>query len=118
MKIIDILTQGRPAVSFEFFPPKSDVGFDELFRTIEALRPLDPSYVSVTYGAGGSTRRKTIGRSAAMQRVFYGWWIVAAGGLVQGYAAAVFWRGFAAFFGPKPGTRNKAMTPRGISSSN
>ena len=60
MKIIDILNSGRRTVSFEFFPPKSDEGFEELFRTIEALRPLAPHYVSVTYGAGGSTRRKTV----------------------------------------------------------
>jgi methylenetetrahydrofolate reductase (NADPH) len=60
MKIIDTLQSGRRTVSFEFFPPKSDEGFEELFRTIEALRPLKPDYVSVTYGAGGSTRRKTV----------------------------------------------------------
>ena len=60
MKIIDTLNSGRRTVSFEFFPPKSDEGFEDLFRTIEALRPLQPDYVSVTYGAGGSTRRKTV----------------------------------------------------------
>ena len=60
MKIIDILSAGKPTISFEFFPPKDDSGFDDLFRTIEALRPLSPSYVSVTYGAGGGTRRKTV----------------------------------------------------------
>jgi methylenetetrahydrofolate reductase (NADPH) len=60
MKISDILQNGRPTVSFEFFPPKDDVGFWDLYRTIEALKPLGPSYVSVTYGAGGSTRRKTV----------------------------------------------------------
>ena len=60
MKIIDSLNSGRPTVSFEFFPPKSDEGFEDLFRAIEALRPLEPNYVSVTYGAGGSTRRKTV----------------------------------------------------------
>jgi methylenetetrahydrofolate reductase (NADPH) len=60
MKIGDILKNGKPTVSFEFFPPKDDNGFAELYRTIEALRPLGPSYVSVTYGAGGSTRRKTV----------------------------------------------------------
>jgi methylenetetrahydrofolate reductase (NADPH) len=60
MKIIDTLNSGRRTVSFEFFPPKSDEGFEDLFRTIEALRPLEPNYVSVTYGAGGSTRRKTV----------------------------------------------------------
>jgi methylenetetrahydrofolate reductase (NADPH) len=60
MKIIDILNSGKRTVSFEFFPPKTDKGFDDLFEAIEALKPLNPSYVSVTYGAGGSTRRKTI----------------------------------------------------------
>jgi methylenetetrahydrofolate reductase (NADPH) len=60
MKISDILQNSRPTVSFEFFPPKDDVGFWDLYRTIEALKPLGPSYVSVTYGAGGSTRRKTV----------------------------------------------------------
>jgi methylenetetrahydrofolate reductase (NADPH) len=60
MKIIDILRGGKRTVSFEFFPPKTDAGFEELFRTIEALKPLAPDYVSVTYGAGGSTRSKTV----------------------------------------------------------
>ena len=60
MKIIDILRGGKRTVSFEFFPPKTDGGFDELFRTIQALKPLAPDYVSVTYGAGGSTRTKTV----------------------------------------------------------
>ena len=60
MKIIDMLRQGSPTISFEFFPPKNDRGFSDLFAAIEALKPLRPSYVSVTYGAGGSTRRKTV----------------------------------------------------------
>ena len=60
MKIIDMLRQGRRTVSFEFFPPKNDRGFSDLFDTVEALKPLQPSYVSVTYGAGGGTRRKTV----------------------------------------------------------
>ena len=60
MRINQMLAAGAPTVSFEFFPPKDDEGFVRLFDTIEALRPLQPSYVSVTYGAGGSTRRKTV----------------------------------------------------------
>ncbi len=60
MRIIDILRSGKRTVSFEFFPPKSEAGFEDLFRTIESLKPLRPSYVSVTYGAGGSTRRMTV----------------------------------------------------------
>ena len=64
MKIIDILRhareRGEPIFSFEFFPPKTDDGLRALLDTVEALRPLGPAYVSVTYGAGGSTRHKTI----------------------------------------------------------
>ena len=60
MKISDILNQVRPAFSFEFFPPKEINGFDSLFKTIDQLRTWNPAFVSVTYGAGGSTRSKTI----------------------------------------------------------
>ena len=56
MKIIDILSQGKPTVSFEFFPPKTSAGAQNLFETISRLQSLRPSFVSVTYGAGGSTR--------------------------------------------------------------
>lgn len=48
-----------PTVSFEFFPPKSEKGAESLWQTIEKLEPLDPVFVSVTYGAGGSTRERT-----------------------------------------------------------
>lgn len=60
MRIRDQLGQGRPSFSFEFFPPKDDIGFWDLYKTVEHLKPLHPTFVSVTYGAGGSTRRKTI----------------------------------------------------------
>ncbi len=60
MKISEILKQGVHTFSFEFFPPKTDKGFDLLFQTIENLKPWNPGYVSVTYGAGGSTREKTL----------------------------------------------------------
>jgi methylenetetrahydrofolate reductase (NADPH) len=60
MRIDEILGPGRPTVSFEFFPPKNEQGFAQLYQTIEELKPHSPSYVSVTYGAGGSTRRNTI----------------------------------------------------------
>ncbi|HEX8522751.1 MAG TPA: methylenetetrahydrofolate reductase [NAD(P)H] [Tepidisphaeraceae bacterium] len=60
MRIDELLGKGQPTISFEFFPPKTDEGFNALFRTIEDLKPLKPSYVSVTYGAGGSTRQKTV----------------------------------------------------------
>lgn len=60
MKIKDLFGQRSPLFSFEFFPPKDDAGVASLFATIKNLRELDPSFVSVTYGAGGSTRRKTV----------------------------------------------------------
>jgi len=51
--------RGDIAVSFEFFPPKSDAMAETLWRSIETLAPLGPRFVSVTYGAGGSTRERT-----------------------------------------------------------
>lgn len=60
MKIVEKLTGPEPAFSFEFFPPKNDEGVEKLFQTISDLRPYDPAYVSVTYGAGGSTRGLTL----------------------------------------------------------
>ena len=59
MHIAGILKQHNPAISFEFFPPKTEAASQELFQTISALMPLKPAYVSVTYGAGGSTRERT-----------------------------------------------------------
>jgi methylenetetrahydrofolate reductase (NADPH) len=59
MRIREMFDGSRPVVSFEFFPPKTERGYPALFRTIEELKQLDPSFVSVTWGAGGSTRSKT-----------------------------------------------------------
>ena len=59
MKVIDILADKKTALSFEFFPPKTENGFEKLFETIQKLEYLSPSYVSITYGAGGSTRENT-----------------------------------------------------------
>jgi methylenetetrahydrofolate reductase (NADPH) len=60
MRICDVLARRQPVFSFEFFPPKSDEAVQQLERTIADLGPLEPAYVSVTYGAGGSTRDRTI----------------------------------------------------------
>ncbi len=60
MLVKEILSSAaKPVFSFEFFPPKKDEEWETLFKTIAALAPLSPSYVSVTYGAGGSTRSRT-----------------------------------------------------------
>jgi methylenetetrahydrofolate reductase (NADPH) len=60
MKIRSKLNPSKPGFSFEFFPPKTAEGEKLLWETLEDLRTLDPTYVSVTYGAGGSTRDRTI----------------------------------------------------------
>ncbi len=59
MKIIDKLKDKKVSISFEFFPPKTKELEDALFKTIDELEPLNPTFVSITYGAGGSTREKT-----------------------------------------------------------
>ena len=60
MRIDEILEEHRPVFSFEFFPPKDDDGMERLRRCLAELAKDSPSYVSVTYGAGGSTRDRTI----------------------------------------------------------
>lgn len=59
MEILSSLLAKRPTLSFEFFPPKNRNGADELLKTVHELGKLDPAFVSVTYGAGGSTRELT-----------------------------------------------------------
>jgi methylenetetrahydrofolate reductase (NADPH) len=55
-----MLAEGRPTWSFEFFPPRDEAGEAQLWAAIEALEPYRPTFVSVTYGAGGTTRDKTV----------------------------------------------------------
>jgi methylenetetrahydrofolate reductase (NADPH) len=59
---LDTVLEGRrqPVFSFEFFPPKTDEGVRQLFEAISHLRELEPTFVSVTYGAGGSVRTRTV----------------------------------------------------------
>ena len=59
MHIQDIFTERSTTFSFEFFPAKDDIANEQLYQTISELEPLHPSFVSVTYGAGGSTRQRT-----------------------------------------------------------
>jgi methylenetetrahydrofolate reductase (NADPH) len=56
----DLVRGGPPTFSFEFFPPRTDEGVQQLWRAIRELEPLRPSFVSITYGAGGSTRDNTV----------------------------------------------------------
>ncbi|MBI4180282.1 methylenetetrahydrofolate reductase [NAD(P)H] [bacterium] len=60
MRISDMLARDGRTFSFEFFPPKTPEGERKLYETVEVLRQHRPSFVSVTYGAGGSTRHKTV----------------------------------------------------------
>jgi len=62
MKLSDILSRAdRPLISCEFFPPKTDKGEANLWRCLNELRSINPAYISVTYGAGGSTQDRTKG---------------------------------------------------------
>jgi methylenetetrahydrofolate reductase (NADPH) len=60
MRIDELLAGDGPTFSFEFFPPKTPEGEANLYAALRELRELEPAYVSVTYGAGGSTRGKTL----------------------------------------------------------
>jgi methylenetetrahydrofolate reductase (NADPH) len=69
MRIGEWLRSGKRSFSFEFFPPKDDDGVAALFTTIGELRELEPAFVSVTYGAGGSTRDRTVELVGRIRRV-------------------------------------------------
>ena len=60
VRIAERYGRGHPVFSFEFFPPKTDAGYEALYHTVLDLKRLNPDFVSVTWGAGGSTRRKTV----------------------------------------------------------
>ena len=71
VRIDDLLAaQDRPLFSFEFFPPKTPEGETNLQRALRELEPLAPDYVSVTYGAGGTTRETTIDIVASLKEEF------------------------------------------------
>ena len=58
--MVELIGQGERSFSFEFFPPKDEAGEEQLWRAISELEPYRPTFVSVTYGAGGSTRDSTV----------------------------------------------------------
>jgi methylenetetrahydrofolate reductase (NADPH) len=67
VRIDEIITEQQPTFSIEFFPPKTPEATEELFETARELRALGPDFVSVTYGAGGSTRDGTVEITAALK---------------------------------------------------
>jgi methylenetetrahydrofolate reductase (NADPH) len=68
--ISELFARGRPLRSLEFFPPKDEAGIDALRRTAAALQRIEPDFVSVTCGAGGSTQQRTADVSAILRREF------------------------------------------------
>lgn len=70
MKITEIINNGTPTISFEVFPPKKDTDFVEVERAVLEVAASHPAYMSVTYGAGGSTRDNTVKLAAEIQRLF------------------------------------------------
>ncbi|MCR4440630.1 MAG: methylenetetrahydrofolate reductase [NAD(P)H] [Peptococcaceae bacterium] len=60
MHIKDIFSSKKPVISFEIFPPKTDSPIETIYSTLEGLKGLKPDYISVTYGAGGSTTTRTV----------------------------------------------------------
>ena len=70
MRIADLLERQRPVFSFEFFPPKTDEGHQTLRNTLEVLKDDEPNFVSVTYGAGGTTRNRTVDITKTIKRDF------------------------------------------------
>ena len=64
----DLLATGDRSFSFEFFPPKDDAGAEQLWRSLRELEALQPTFVSVTYGAGGSTRDRTVAITRRISR--------------------------------------------------
>jgi methylenetetrahydrofolate reductase (NADPH) len=68
MRIAELLDRQRPVFSFEFFPPKTDEGEQTLRSTLDVLKDDAPDYVSVTYGAGGATRNRTVEITKSIKR--------------------------------------------------
>ena len=69
-KISDIFREKQRTYSFEFFPPKTPKGIDKLYETASELNRLNPDFVSVTYGAGGSSRGATMEICTEIQKRF------------------------------------------------
>ena len=71
MKISDILVEKTPHLSFEVFPPKTDAAYEGVLKATEAIAELKPSYMSVTYGAGGGTSKNTVSKINIMYQALH-----------------------------------------------
>ncbi|WP_246456591.1 methylenetetrahydrofolate reductase [NAD(P)H] [Ruficoccus amylovorans] len=69
--ISDMLTAGEPVFSVEFYPPKTEEGARQMLRTAKSLSAFRPDFVSITYGAGGSTRERTLEYGELMRDLFH-----------------------------------------------
>ena len=70
MRINEEFANKNPLISFEIFPPKTDYPVSTIFDTIDDLYTLEPDFISVTYGAGGSTKDKTVDISSYIQNKY------------------------------------------------
>ena len=69
-KLEDFKAQGKTYYSFEFFPPKTDFGLDNLYSRIDRMASLQPAYIDITWGAGGSTADRTLEMSKTIQKYY------------------------------------------------
>ena len=67
MKIKDTLSKNTPHISFEIFPPKTDAGIEDVMNAVDEIAKLHPSFISVTYGAGGGTSKNTVSIASKIQ---------------------------------------------------
>ena len=70
MKIKDLLTQNKLTLSFEVFPPKTETSFESVKSATEEIAKLSPSFISVTYGAGGGTSKYTLDIAKNMKKLY------------------------------------------------
>lgn len=70
MRIIELYKAKRPVLSLEIFPPKNDYPVESIFLTLDKLTQLKPEYISVTYGAAGSTRERTVEIAARIKKEY------------------------------------------------
>ena len=70
MKIKDMLREKKPTISFEIFPPKTDYSLANIYKTIGELKDLNPDFISVTYGAGGTTKDTTVEIASKIKNEF------------------------------------------------